>query len=369
LVFSKNSKSPFSGKEETKRVYKLLPETYSFQSDLKTKNKTLTSSMVLVDEQDIINTYSEAEQLSCKKYAEYKKLIQENPSFGYKRCAKLLGIPQGRTRWWHTKGKKKAVPLALKTVKKLKEANLIPFTQEHRHAATIFNILGTLFGDGDIDIRLNTIAFISADKSDVDLWESDLVKAFPFAQNKMNLIEGGEWGHSYNMRSFDRALIRFFVALGAPVGDKIITKYSLPPWIEEIKPVFRKCFLDGVVSSEVSVPKFVKTRYYTDYFKNFSLSLSKSLDLEESHKDFMFSLRKQFGGLGIKCTSNLRKDIYRKGPRKDGHHSNGYRMFFTISIANVLRFHKMFPLRYCFGKKEKFDKEVEKAQTANPTLK
>jgi len=336
------------------------------QRSLKAKNKVLKRAMILVDAQDIINTYSQEEQLSCKKYAEYKQLIQEIPSFGYKRCAKLLGVPQGRTRWWHTKGEKRAIPLALKTVRKLKEVGLIPFTEEHKHAETVFNILGTLFGDGGIDIRLNTMAFISADKRDVDLWKSDLLEIFPFAKNKMNLVEGGEWGHSYNMRTFDRAIIRFFVALGAPVGDKIITPYSFPYWIEKIKQDSLKCFLDGLLSSEVSIPRFVKTRYYTDYFKNFSLSLSKSVALEESHVEFMSSLRNQFKLWGIKCTPNLRKDVYRKELRKDGHQSQGYRIFFTISIPNVLRFHKIFPLHYCFGKKEKFDKEVKKAQEANP---
>jgi len=39
--------------------------------------------MLLVDEQDIIKTYSKEEQFSCRKYFEYKKLAQENPSFGY----------------------------------------------------------------------------------------------------------------------------------------------------------------------------------------------------------------------------------------------------------------------------------------------
>ncbi len=62
--------------------------------------------MKLADEQDIINTYSEAEQLSCKKYFEYTKLVQENPSLGYKKCAKLLGVKAGQVRWWHTKGEK-----------------------------------------------------------------------------------------------------------------------------------------------------------------------------------------------------------------------------------------------------------------------
>ena len=316
--------------------------------------------MLLVSEQDIINTYSKEVQDSCKKYAEYQDLIRENPSFGYKRCAKLLGVPQGRTRWWHTKGEKRAVPLALKAVRKLKDAGLLPFTEKHKHINIIFNILGTLFGDGGIDRRLNTAAFISADLKDVELWRKDLVEVFPFAKNKMNMVEGGEWGHSYNMRTFDRAVIRFFIALGAPVGDKIIIPYSLPHWFKKAEQSSRKSFLDGLLSSEVSVPKFVRTIYKTDYFKNFSLSLSKSMALENSHIEFMDSLRKQFKRLGIKCTPNLRKDIYRKELRKDGHDSNGYRIFFTISIVNVLCFHKTFPLRYCFGKKEKFDGEIVK---------
>jgi len=68
-----------------------------------TKNTNIMFKQVLVDEQDIINTYSKDEQFSCQKYFEYKKLIKENPKYGYKRCAKLLGVSQGRTRWWHTR--------------------------------------------------------------------------------------------------------------------------------------------------------------------------------------------------------------------------------------------------------------------------
>ena len=105
-------------------------------------------STILVDEQDIINTYSKDEQFSCKKYFEYEKLIKENPKYGYKKCAKLLGVPQGRTRWWHTKGKKKAIPRALKAVQKFKEANILPFTEKHNDSNLLFNMLGVLFGDG-----------------------------------------------------------------------------------------------------------------------------------------------------------------------------------------------------------------------------
>ena len=203
----------------------------ALKSALNIKDRVSLRPMVLVDDQDIINTYSEEEQFSCKKYSEYKKLIQKNPSFGYKRCATLLGVPQGRTRWWHTKGEKRALPLALKTVEKLKRKNFLPFYTNHEHCIGIFRILGTLFGDGGIDRRLNTMAFISSIKEDVDLWKKDLLEIFPFLYNKMNLTEGGEYGHSYNIRTFDRNVIRFFVALGTPVGDKVATRYSLPKYI------------------------------------------------------------------------------------------------------------------------------------------
>jgi len=337
-----------------------LGELYSLKTNIKRKNRNSSGARVLVDKKGIIKTYSKEEQFSCKKYSEYQKLIKENPSFGYKRCAKLLDVPQGRTRWWHTKGEKKAIPLPLRAVQKLKSAGMLPFTEKHEHAETVFRMLGVLFGDGGIDIRLNTMAFISADKRDIDLWKKNLLEIFPYAKNKMNLVEGGEYGHSYNIRTFDRSIIRFFVALGTPVGDKVITKYSLPAHFPELPENLRIAYLDGLLSSEVSVPRFVKTIYFKDYFKNFSFSLSKSLALEKSHIKFMNSLKKQFKRLGVKCTKAVRKDVYRKEPRKDAHESNGYRIFFTISIENVLKFHKLFPLIYCHGKKERFDKETEK---------
>jgi len=337
------------------------PEAYSLNLPLKAENQNITGAKLLVDEQAIFKTYSKEEQFSCKKYAEYLKLIKENPSFGYKRCAKLLGVPAGRTRWWHTKGEKKAIPHPLRVVQKLKSAGMLPFTEKHEHAETILRMLGVLFGDGGIDIRLNTMAFISADKRDVDLWKKDLLEIFPYAKNKMNLIEGGEYGHSYNIRTFDRSIIRFFVALGTPVGDKIITKYSLPSNFNSLPEKLRSAFLDGLISSEVSVPKFVETVYQTNYFKNFSFSLSKTVSLEESHIKFMKSLKRQLKRLKIDCTKAVRKDVYRKELRKDGHRAIGYRIFFSANIPNVLRFNEQFPLKYCHGKKERFNQRTQKA--------
>ncbi|MEK6972878.1 MAG: hypothetical protein AABW72_02455 [archaeon] len=321
---------------------------------------------ILVSEEDIINTYSKAEQFSCQKYFEYQKLMQENPSFGYKKCAKFLSIKQGQVRWWHTKGAKRAIPLPLKVTQKLKEVGLLPFNENHKDAEIIFNILGTLFGDGGIDIRFNTVAFISSDKRDVDLWHSDLLRIFPFAQGKTQIVEGGEYGHSYNIRCYDRAVVRFFAALGAPVGSKIVTDYSLPKYFSELKGRSYRAFFDGLFSSEIAIPRFVKTKYITDYFKNFSLSLSKAEFLEQSHLAFMNAIKHYSKKIGIKCTAIVKKDKYRNEPRKDGHHTHGYRIFFRTNMGNALFFNKIFPLCYSAAKKEKLQKEVEFCIQHNP---
>lgn len=319
--------------------------------------------MLLVDEQDIINTYPEEEKFSCNKYAEYNELIKENPSFGYKRCAKLLDTPQGRTRWWHTKGAKRAVPLALKTANKLKEEGFLPFCTNHKYCTNILRILGVLFGDGGIDRRLNTLAFISADKRDINLWKKDLLEMFPFISNKMNLREGGDYGHSFNLRVFDRNIIRFFVALGAPVGDKVSTKYSLPEYIFNLSQNNKMAFLDGLLSSEISVPNFRGDNRWnwTKRFTNFSLGLSKIDSLEKEHRHLLKNLRNLCASVGLACTPNLRKEIGKVTQRKDGHTSCCYRIFSQTHFEKVINFNKKFPLRYSQGKKRRLDAEIEKA--------
>ncbi|MBU2476096.1 hypothetical protein KKG83_01360 [Candidatus Micrarchaeota archaeon] len=315
--------------------------------------------MILVSEQDIINTYSKEEQFSCKKHQEYCELIKLNPSFGYKKCAKLLGVLAGRTRWWHTKGEKRAVPTPLKTVRKLMENNLLPFTEKHEDAEDIFRMLGVLFGDGGIDVRLNTMAFISSDKRDINLWKQDLIRIFPFAENKINIVEGGEYGHSFNIRTFDRSIIRFFVVLGAVVGDKVSTNYSLPNYIFNLKKKNRIAFLDGLLASEMSVPVFRDDNKGNFRFTNFSLGLSKIEKMEVSHKAFFESLKQLFSSVGLTCTPNLRKDFSKKILRKDGNYSHCFRIFFQTRFEKILFFDKTFPLKYAIDKKQRLQKEIE----------
>ncbi|MEK6958237.1 MAG: hypothetical protein AABW99_04655 [archaeon] len=312
----------------------------------------------IVDEQDIINTYSTAEQFSCKKYTEYQKLIKENPSFGYKKAAKLLGVKQGRTRWWHTKGVKRAIPLPLKVVEKLKSAGLLPFDENHKDAKIIFNMLGVLFGDGGIDLRYNTVAFISSDKMDIDLWHADLLRLFPFAKGKTQIVEGGEFGHSYNVRCYDRAVVRFFAAIGAPVGDKVTINYSLPKWLANSSEQLCIEFLDGYLAAEVSVVRWRPDSLGNKRFTDFSVGISKIESLENEHREYLKSVEGLLDSVGVPTTGNIHKNYSAGNHRKDGLVTANYRIFIRTTFHRVLFFNQLFQLRYAQGKKERFGKVI-----------
>jgi ATP-dependent Lon protease len=339
----------------------VAPAQYPRKDYKSTKNTNIMSNKIIVAEQGIINTYSKDEQYSCEKYFEYKKMVKENPKYGYKRCAKLLCISQGRTRWWHTKGKKKAVPLALKVVQKLKEAKLLPFTETHKDARIIFNMLGVLFGDGGVDKRLNTVAFISSDIRDINLWKSDFEKIFPFAKNKIQVVEGGEYGHSYNIRCWDRAVIRFFVALGAPVGDKVVRQYTLPKKIFNMCEDLQRAFVDGYLAAEGSVPEWRLPLNRNSYFANFSMGVSKIIPLEKEHLEFLCEVAKLFNVVGLK-TGKINKNSSAGRVRKDGHTTINYRILISTNYDQILYFNEFFELRYARDKKERLEKEVKIAR-------
>ena len=327
-------------------------------------NKNAVSAMVpIVSEQDIIDTYSAEDQRSCQKYAEYLKLVKVNPKMGYKKAAKILGIRQGSTRWWHTKGKKQAIPNPIKAVRKLEQCGLLPFSTENPEFDNVVRMMGVIYGDGNIDCNLNTLSFISSDFSDIETWKSDLLRIFPFAKDKINIIEGGEYGHSFCIRTFDRSIIRFFVALGTPVGDKVATTYTLPSYIFNLSSAQKIAFLDGLFAAEISVAVFrgIKGRPNSERFTNFALGMSKIDSLESEHRDFLDSVRKLSETIGIHCTPSIRKDIEQPSFRKDGNIAYCYRIFFRTHFPQIIYFNQLFALHYAIKKKQRLESEIKLA--------
>src|SRR3989338_3469573 len=93
----------------------------------------------IITKQNIINTYDQRQQEQCRLYREYKRIKQENPSFGYKKIAKLLGHNYGKTRWWHCG---KHIPTPIQTVKYLENKALLPLENDNPNLFLITKILG-----------------------------------------------------------------------------------------------------------------------------------------------------------------------------------------------------------------------------------
>lgn len=205
------------------------------------------------------------------------------------------------------------------------------------------------------------MAFISSDKRDVDLWEQDLLNVFSFAKGKTNLAEGGEYGHSYNIRTFDRNIIRFFVALGAPVGNKVTTEYILPQWLFFTSEKSRFAFLDGYLASEVSVPRWKTGISGNCFFADLAMGISKVLSLEAEHIAFLKDVEKLLHSVSIATTGNIYKNLSAGKLRKDGFQTANYKIFPRTTFDNVLFFNENFPFRYATDKKQRLKAEIEKA--------
>ena len=73
--------------------------TYVEAKDIKEGTEVVSKSEdIILDEQDIINTYDERQQEQCRLYYKYLDVKSKNQTWGYKRIAKSMGQKIGKTR-------------------------------------------------------------------------------------------------------------------------------------------------------------------------------------------------------------------------------------------------------------------------------
>lgn len=210
------------------------------------------SEDIFIDEQDIINTYNERQQEQCRLYHEYLELKAQNPKWGYKRIAKALNQPSGKTRWWHAG---EHIPVPIQTANWLKKRGLLPLKIDNPKLPLIAKVLGATFGDGGIFENLNGIFLSSSEKDAVEEFGRDLEKIFNLKQNENSrVIEGGVYGHSWCYQNTNRNIIRFFLALGAPKGNKTNIELKTPAWIllnSDFEQEFYGSFLGGELGTPI----------------------------------------------------------------------------------------------------------------------
>lgn len=298
----------------------------------------------ILTEQEVINTYDERQREQCRLYYEYKKIKNENPDFGYKRIAKILGHKYGKTRWWHCG---KHIPTPIQTAEWLKEKGLLYLDYEHPKILLITKVLGATIGDGGIFGNLNGIFLSSSELEAVKEFGEDLKRLFgEEIESNSRIIEGGIYGHSWCYQNTNRNVIRFFVALGAPVGDKAQIKLEVPAWIntEEIKDEF----FGSIFGAEMGIPKVHISRNNLD---TLSLGITAKEELAENRIDFLSKIANYLNDKGI-ITGKISINDHKKNNRK-GEPTKIYRLLISLKFENVTNFMTLTKMNYCNYKRYK----------------
>ncbi|WP_042693108.1 ATP-dependent protease LonB [Thermococcus nautili] len=319
------------------RVY--TPSGLKEVGELTERDELISVPVVVLDEFGIARTYGEEDKL--RDYFRWME-HRERTGHGYKRASKELGIKASTLRWWE----KGAKPKSLKMAEELKGLGLLPLRSDDERLEKVALLMGALFSDGNIDRNLNTLSFISSEKEAVERFVGALKELF--GEFDYEIKENREAkGSSVLFRTWDRRIIRFFVALGAPVGNKTRVRLELPWWVK-LRPSLFLAFFDGFYSGDGSVPRFAR---YKDGIKfNGTLEVAQLTEELDNKLPFFEELAWHLGLLGI--DAKVRVDEAR------GKHK--VRLILSQSIDNVLTFLEFVPISLSPAKREKFIAEVEK---------
>ncbi len=309
--------------------------------DIKVGDDVVSKSEdILIDEQDIINTYDERQQEQCRLYYRYLDIKNKNPTWGYKRIAKAMNQPIGKTRWWHAK---KHIPVPIQTAKWLKEEGLLPLKIDNQKLPLIAKVLGATFGDGGIFENLNGIFLSSSEKEAVEEFGKDIENIFNLKTDENSrIIEGGEYGHSWCYQNTNRNIIRFFLALGAPQGNKTKLALEIPNWVY-LQENLADEFFGSLFGGELGSPKVHKQK---NRLQTLDLGITGNEKLEENRVNFLNKVKRYLESKEVNSTSILKR-------KTKNEELSIYRLMISTKFDNVVHFVKKVKINYCRYKKEK----------------
>ncbi|MCK4670527.1 MAG: ATP-binding protein [Nanoarchaeota archaeon] len=294
---------------------------------------------IIIDEQDIINTYDQRQQDQCRLYYQYLDLKAKNPTWGYKRIAKAMGQNISKTRWWHNG---KHIPVPIKTTNWLKQKELLPLKIDHSKLPVIAKVLGATFGDGGVFENLNGIFLSSSEKDAVEEFGRDLEHIFGLNKNENSrVIEGGEYGHSWCYQNTNRNIIRFFLALGTPKGKKTNITLKVPKWIS-LQDNLEDEFFGSFFGGELGTPIIHKNG---NHLTTLEIGITGKRGVDENRYEFLRQISSYLIRRNI-CTTS----IY---TRQLDENSKIYRLQIGKKMDNVLQFMMNIKINYCKYKVER----------------
>ncbi|HLC97491.1 MAG TPA: ATP-binding protein [Candidatus Nanoarchaeia archaeon] len=305
-------------------------------------DEIVSSSDGIIDEQDIINTFDERQQKLAKSYYHYLKLKTQNSSWGYKRLATKLGVSSGRTRWWWDNH---SAPVPVQTVEWLKKQGLVHLKIDNPKLQLIAKVLGATFGDGGITENLNEIFFSSSELEATQEFGRDLMSIFGYSiDNNMRTTRGGINETSFCYHNTNRNIIRFFKALGAPIGKKTTMNLVIPSWIP-LHEEFEHEFYGSLLGSEIGISSDGKCGARIEF------GISGEPKLQSNRIQFLTKIICYLDRQGIAIGKIHNYSIKKyEGTRRI------FRFILSQKLENTEKFAKNVTINYCIYKKDNLKK-------------
>ncbi|MEW5955423.1 MAG: DNA topoisomerase [Candidatus Micrarchaeota archaeon] len=241
-------------------------------------------------------------------------------------------------------------PASRKTIEKMR--NFFPLYSDSQRAVLLARLVGHLVGDGHIAYekaggrrnRFPKSMFLSDVNGLAELLRD--IRELGFSTNKP--IKRGKVLVCF---SSNAALNRVLIALGAPCGDKVVSKFSIPAWIEENAELSR-AFLQAYLGAELAKPQ-ANSRNPRD-LRELTVVMSKVAETLDSGKHFFKQLKRGLARFGIE-TSKIK--VRSKSMRtKDGKQTYQLSFYINNQRENLLRFFTEVGYAYCGYKEQLAEK-------------
>ncbi|MFH1520546.1 MAG: ATP-dependent protease LonB [Candidatus Micrarchaeota archaeon] len=298
----------------------------------------------ILTQNHIINTFSETDQKAAKNYYKFVKIKEANPLFGYKRIAKILGAAPGQVRWWNNKRNK---PNAVRTIERLEKLGLLPFYTNHALALIVARVLGTTFGDGGVFSTLNAIFLSSSEEDALNQYAQDLIAIFGegIGQNFERRISGIN-NTGMCVWNTNRDVVRFFLALGAPLGRKN-KQVTIPSWIH-LNSKAESEFFGALLGNELCSPRFCPRK---KKIQSFAVGLAGNMTLKKNRLYVLKEIANYLNSHGVRTSANINENEFREGKFV-------WRLMIATDIENLSRFYSLVPIRYSNAKLERIQDSI-----------
>ncbi len=246
-----------------------------------------------------------------------------------------------------------------KIIKELRERGLLPLNSKNKNLHVLARIVAFLFGDGTVRLSrkrdvglefygekrdLNNIALDIKNLGFKTSWKTtvprkSIVEDF---YGKQKIIEGKR--RQKVLLCYSKSLWSLLVALGAPVGNKVIKKFRIPDWVKKIEGLsVKKEFLASLLGTEIDTPRLDKRKYNKKSFNTPRFSINKEESLVKNGLEFIEDLNdllKEF------CVYTLKPRLIPYTTRKDRTKTIKICLDFSNNFENLLHLWGKIGFRY-----------------------